>query len=219
MSKELEKLFKEEFCDLYNPEEALFGKAEQAKDISEILSYLHTVLIINPQNTQAKQKLLEIYPIAIQDVVDDGRYEDALHLVQYALGVENKNKQLLLLKFKILGYRFISKYYPEEERYFDALWEKLKSAANLSLQNNKPLLAGISFTGSSSKNNLDKMASPSVAIIMLEINRILEDKKSDIKSSEIKENINTIMDKHGIAKKLSNEIILYLNDAINNHNI
>jgi len=87
MSDDCLDFFNKEFFKVYNPEKHLFEKvnaAEKEASYSEAILYLDSILLINPNNRQAKQKLLETYPKAIQAVIDDGRYDDAFSIYKDA---------------------------------------------------------------------------------------------------------------------------------------
>lgn len=77
-------------------------KALDEDNISDAMLYFIAALVINPQNSKAKQQLLEIYPEAIQDVIDEGRYKDALALEREMLKLDNAYSGFSNLEFYFL---------------------------------------------------------------------------------------------------------------------
>jgi tetratricopeptide (TPR) repeat protein len=152
MDNKLKQAFEEEFLDYYKPDEMYVNKANQTDDKAKAIRYLRVALSINPDNQQAKQILLEIYPKAIHDVIDDGRYDNALALTEKALEVDGDNAKLLelqnqlmndnqpdinsipLISVKGLTFKFIKQYYPDEIPLFDITWETLKDFKGIRLK-------------------------------------------------------------------------------------
>ena len=210
MSDEYLDFFHNEFFKIYKPEKHLLEKATIAKnqnDYSKAIMYLNSILLINPENSQAKQKLLEIYPKAIQDVIDEGRYEDALFLIKKSIELDSTSKPLMWLKLKCYALRFISKYYPNEKSDFEFVWDTLKDLSEIQINHNMIANQGLAFAGNS---DMEKSASLYIIVSIQEYGRELKETSDVPMLSEFGVVMIAKLKKHHAPKKIIKKYTEYL---------
>ena len=183
--------------------------AIQLNRFQSAVSLFNLAYLINPQNSQAKQKLLEIYPKAIQDVIDDGRYEDAQKIVKTAFEMDRTNKTIAILRVKIIGYKFLSKFYPGEELYYESSWNALKDMGEIRIKPGMLPAFGFSIIG---KNDISKKASLFMAISTLKAAKDVTITDQARSTEEIYENILNNLRKQKAPKKLRDKFSDFIND-------